>query len=166
MLWGRSSDGRAPALLDRLTRYNMSTKYLGNLTELQCITRFYELGYPVSIPYGDSEKYDMILDVNGKLYRLQCKHANLHIENEIVQYITIKTVWQSGYTKNSSYQRNQYTKEDCDYFVTHYEGKNYLVPVEQCSNEKNLRIVPPKNGQFKGINFLKDFVDEEVLKSL
>ena len=98
----------------------MSTKYLGNLTELQCITRFYELGYPVSIPYGDSEKYDFIIDVNGNLYRLQCKHAKPHTnEDGIVDYITIKTTWQSGYTKNSSYKRNQYTKEDRDYFVTH-----------------------------------------------
>ena len=144
-----------------------NTKYLGNLTELQCITRFYELGYPVSIPYGDSEKYDMILDVNGKLYRLQCKHANPQIdENGNVIYIKIKTVWQSGYTKNEQYHRNQYTKEDCDYFVTYYEGKNYLVPVEQCSNEKTLRIIPPKNGQTKGISFLKDFVDEEAIKTL
>ena len=144
-----------------------STKYLGNLTELQCITRFYELDFSVSIPYGDSERYDMILDVKGKLYRLQCKHANPHKNNEgVVDYITIRTTWSSGYTRNRPYTRNQYSKEDCDYFVTHYEGKNYLVPVEQCSNEKNLRIIPPKNGQIKGINFLKDFVDEEVLKTL
>lgn len=145
----------------------MSTKYLGNLTELQCITRFYELDCPVSIPYGDSEKYDMIVDVNGNLYRLQCKHANPHMnENGEVEYLTIKTTWQSGYTKHSQYKRNQYSKEDCDYFVTHYEGKNYLVPVEQCSNEKTLRIKTPKNGQTKGITFLKDCVDEEVLKTL
>ena len=145
----------------------INTKYLGNLTELQCITRFYELGYPVSIPYGDSEKYDMILDVNSKLQRLQCKHANPHKNEEnIIDYITIRTTWSSGYTRNRQYARNKYSKEDCDYFVTHYEGKNYLIPVEQCSNEKNLRIIPPKNGQIKGINFLKDFVDEEVLKIL
>ncbi len=145
----------------------VSTKYLGNLTELQCITRFYELGFPISIPYGDSEKYDMILDVHGKLYRLQCKHANPHKNDDgMVDYITIRTTWSSGYTRNRPCTKNQYSKEDCDYFVTHYEGKNYLVPVEQCSNEKSLRIIPPKNGQIKGINFLKDFADEEVLKTL
>ena len=145
----------------------MNTKYLGNLTELQCITRFYELGYPVSIPYGDSEKYDMIIDINGHLYRLQCKHANSYVnEDNVVEYLTIKTAWQSGYTKNSTTTRHLYTKDDCDYFVTHYEGKNYLVPVEQCSTLKTLRILTPKNGQTKGVTFLKDCVDEEVLKTL
>ena len=34
-----------------------------------------------SIPYGDSEKYDMIVDINGQLYRLQCKHANPHMND-------------------------------------------------------------------------------------
>ena len=52
-----------PCLIDLQGINAMNTKYLGNLTELQCITRFYELGYPVSIPYGDSEKYDMIIDI-------------------------------------------------------------------------------------------------------
>ena len=144
----------------------MNTKYLGNLTELQCIARFYELGYPVSIPYGDSEKYDFIVDINGKLYRMQCKHANIHVVDGVIEYIAIKTCWQSGYTKNSSYKRNKYTTDDCDYFVTHYEGKNYLVPVKECSNEKRLRLIPPKNGQIKEINFLENFVDEEVCKNM
>ena len=53
----------------------VDNKQIGNLTELQCITRFYELGYVVSVPYGDSSKYDMILEYQGKLYKLQCKHA-------------------------------------------------------------------------------------------
>lgn len=143
------------------------TKEIGNLTELQCITRLYELGCAVSIPYGDSEKYDFIIDFNNKLYRLQCKHANPHLNNDnIVESISISTCWTSGYTRNRSVTRNKYSKEDCDYFVTFYNGKTYLIPVEECSLEKTLRILPPKNGQKKGINFLENFVDEEVLKSL
>lgn len=157
---------RVPCLID-LQYKTMNTKQIGNLTELQCITRLYELGYSVSVPYGDSEKYDFILDCNGELYRLQCKHANIHTNQEgIVEYITIKTTWQSGYTKHSSYKQNQYTKKDCDFFITYYENKSYLIPVEQCSNTKTLRIMPPKNGQIKGVSFLKDFIDEEVLKKL
>jgi len=143
------------------------TKNKGNLTELQCITRLYELGCAVSIPYGDSEKYDLIIDVNGHLYRLQCKHANpLYDENGIVEKIEISTTWQTGYTKNSPSVRHKYTKEDCDYFVTFYEGKTYLIPVDECSTTKYLRITPTKNNQKVGITFLKDYVDEEVLKIL
>jgi len=66
--------------------------------------------------------------------------------------------------ESHSNKRIKYSEEDCDYFVTYYEGKNYLIPVNQCSNSKTLRILKPKNGQTKDINFLKDFEDEEVLK--
>lgn len=144
----------------------MDNKQIGNLTELQCITRFYELGYSVSIPYGDSEKYDMILDYNGCLLKLQCKHAKEFYENEDLSYLKIKTSWQSGYTKTQQYKTHKYTDQEIDYFVTFFQGKNYLIPVNECSTEKRLRILPPKNGQTKGVSFLKDYIDEEVLNTL
>lgn len=153
-------------MLDKLTNDDMN-KQIGNYTELLCITRFYELGYSVSIPYGDSEKYDMILDCRGKLFRLQCKHAKeVFDENGNISFLKIKTSWQSGYTKNSQYHSNKYSKLDIDYFVTHYNGKNYLIPVEECSVVKILRILPPKNGQLKDVSFLHDYEDTEVLNSL
>ena len=31
---------------------------------------------------------------------------------------------------------NKYSKEEIDYFATYWEGKCYLVPVEECSTEK------------------------------
>lgn len=146
---------------------NNDNKQLGNLTELQCITRFYELGYSVSIPYGDSEKYDMILDINGKLYKLQAKHGKeFYTEDNQLSYIKLKTSWQSGYTKQSKYHTNKYSKNEIDFFVTHFQGKNYLIPVEECSTEKVLRILPPKNGQIKGVSFLDNYIDEEVIKTL
>ena len=48
-----------------------NTKKIGNLTELQCITKLYELGFAVSIPFGNSEKYDAIIEKNDKLYKVQ-----------------------------------------------------------------------------------------------
>ena len=48
-----------------------NTKKLGNLTELQCMTYLYGLGYSISIPFGNADIYDLILDVDNKLYTLQ-----------------------------------------------------------------------------------------------
>lgn len=145
----------------------MENKNLGNLTELQCITRFYELGYFVSIPYGDSNKYDMILDYNGKLYKLQCKHAKeFYDDSRNLLYLKLKTSWQSGYTKNSQYHTNKYDKKDIDFFVTHFEGKNYLIPVGECSTKKTLWVSNPRNNQNNNICFLQDYEGMEVLKGL
>lgn len=129
---------------------------------MQCITRLYELGCDISIPFGNSQKYDLIMDWNNCLYKVQVKHSSSHDNGA---YFSFMTRWQSHNT--SGYKKNSYTKEDIDFFATFFNGNVYLVPIEQCSGaEKNLRIVPPKNGQIKGINFAKDYLAEEVLKKL
>ena len=139
-----------------------NTKELGNLTELQCITGLYELGCDISIPFGNSQKYDLIMDYNNHLYKVQVKHAN---EKEDGNYFTIKTRWQSH--NHTGYNYTSYTSEDIDFFATWYKGKVYLIPIAESSGaEKTLRFVPPKNGQVKGINFAKDYEAPEVLKKL
>ena len=57
-------------------------------------------------------------------------------------------------------------KEEIDFFATSYNKKCYLVPVEECSVEKTLRIVPPKSGRLQGVTFLENQELSEVLKSL
>lgn len=42
---------------------NLTPKQKGNLTELKCISAFYELGYQCSIPYGENSRYDFIADI-------------------------------------------------------------------------------------------------------
>jgi hypothetical protein len=144
---------------------NENAKKIGNLTELQCITKLYELGFAVSIPFGNSEKYDAIIEKDNKLYKIQIKHANPHKDelNEI-DYISIKCTWE-GHNR-TGYTRNTYTKEEIDYFATFYEGECYLIPIEECSQQKSLRIKKPKNNQTKGISFLENYNVKEVLKNL
>ena len=139
----------------------MNSIEIGNLTELQGITALYALGCDVSIPFGNSQKYDLIMDYKDKLYKVQVKHANEHEDT----HFSFRTRWQGHNT--SGYTQTSYTKNDIDLFATFCKGQLYLVPVEECSGaEKTIRFVPPKNGQTKGINFAKDYVAEEVLKRL
>ena len=147
-----------------------NTKKIGNLTELQCATRLYEIGCAVSIPFGNSEKYDLIIDWNNKLYKIQIKHANLMYDNEEDEQnmdpcaLRFNCRW-IGHN-NTGYEAHKYQPEDIDYFATFYNGECYLVPQAECSNMKTLRIKLPKNGQKKGISFLDDYKAEEVLKQL
>jgi len=139
----------------------MNTKEIGNLTELQCITGLYKIGCDVSIPFGNSQKYDLIIDYKNTLYKIQVKHANDHNG----EYFTFKTRWQGH--NMSGYTQNRYTKDDIDFFATYYNGDVYLIPVEECSgSDKTIRIAPPKKNQIKGINFAENYLAEEVLKKL
>lgn len=151
-----------------LTNYSfkiMNTKQIGNLTELKCITYLYELGYSVSIPFGNSDKYDIILDINNKLYKIQVKHCKEIIDehNNIVA-ISFKCVWISHNSKG--YKRRKYTNNDVDLFATYYNNQCYLIPLSECSNEKILRIKPCKNNQQKGINNIKNYEAERVISRL
>lgn len=159
--------GSVSPLLDKplLSNVMKNTKEIGNLTELQCITGLYELGCDVSIPFGNSQKYDLIIDYQGKLYKVQVKHANEKKTDNEVTHFSIRTRWQ-GHNTNG-YTQTSYTKQDIDFFATFHQGKVFLIPIEECSGaEKTIRYSLPKNGQKTGINFAKDYFAEEVLKRL
>ena len=49
----------------------LSTQYKGTITELQVATYLLSLGYNVSQPLTQDSKYDLIVDVNHQLIRLQ-----------------------------------------------------------------------------------------------
>lgn len=123
------------------------TQSKGNIIELQCISKCIELGYECSIPYGNGAKYDFIVDVNGKLLRIQCKSCINPINKstgELDDAIQIITVCQTTNTKKTV--RHTYTKEQIDYFATYYNGQVYFIPVEECSTSKTLRFSPPRSG--------------------
>lgn len=139
----------------------MNSKEIGNVTEQQCITGLYEQGCDISIPFGNSQKYDLIMDYNGKLYKVQVKHANVKADDAI----SVKTRWQSH--NSNGYKYTSYTKDDVDFFATYYNGIVYLIPIEECcSTEKILRLISAKNNQKTGINLASDYAAEEVLKRI
>lgn len=51
----------------------LSTHFQGKITEMQVATAFLQLGYQVSQPLVSDSRYDFIVDINNKLYRIQVK---------------------------------------------------------------------------------------------
>lgn len=131
----------------------LNSKQKGNLTELQCLTAFYEQGCHVSLPYGENSRYDMIVDVNGKLLRVQVKTSSLKKEDENA----IEFSCRSTRVNSQGTVSNKYTSDEIDYFATFWKGVCYLIPITECSVSKTLRFAPPKSGQIKGISFAKDY---------
>ena len=140
----------------------MDTKLIGNITELEVLTYITKLGYQVSIPFGDRERYDQIWDIDGKLIRIQIKTSHL-ISKDMG---AIKFSCRSSHRKCGKCVNTHYTKNEIDYFATMWDNQCYLVPIEETSTEKVLRFEPPANGQIKGITFAKDYKVEEVLKTV
>ena len=138
----------------------MNTKRKGNITELETMLAFMKLGYNVLTPYGDCERYDFVVDVNGKFIRVQSKTSRSNDEGASFSFSG-----RSCNRKEGKISHHYYSKDEIDYFVTTFNNKCYLIPVEECGADKKLRILPPKNGQVRGITWAKDYELEEVVKS-
>mgnify|MGYP003455931760 CR=1 FL=1 len=137
----------------------MDTNLIGTITELKCKTYFLELGYIVSTPENPT-RYDFILDTGDKLLKIQVKTCNTTRREGSITFQTCSSHYVRGQHEHTSYK-----EDNIDYFATCWENQVYLIPVEECgAREKNLRIMPTRNGQVKGICFAKDYIAEEVLK--
>lgn len=130
---------------------DLHPKQKGNLTELQCITAFYEAGYQVSLPYGENSRYDLIADINGHLLKVQVKTSRTFDEYSFC------FACRSTKSKKSGITRKSYTKDEIDFFATFYQGKCYLVPVEECGVEKRLHLRDCKNNQTQNVSYAKDY---------
>lgn len=138
------------------------TQSIGNVVELQCISKFIELGYEVSVPYGNGAKYDFVADVNGKFLKIQCKTAHAIDEENTGFAFSCR----NSHRRDGKCINEKYSKDEIDYFATIFDGKCYLIPQEECGAEKRLRLITPKNGQIRGVNYAKDYELEVILATL
>lgn len=139
----------------------LSTKAKGAQTELECLTYLHGLGYDISIPWGDNARYDFVLDVNHKLYKLQCKTSSKQEDG------VYKFKCESIYINTSGSRKANYTENDVDFFCTFIEGKCYLIPLNETGKkEKVMRFVKPKNNQIKGITFAQEYLAEKQISRL
>ena len=133
------------------------TQKKGKITELQVLTYFLNKGYVLSQPIIDM-RYDFLLDYNDYIYKIQVKTSRLSPDGDYIEFNTSNSHTNTQGTVNKNY------KGQIDYFATFYENQCYLIPVEECgSRNKRLRILPPKNGQTKGICFLENYTLEKIL---
>lgn len=136
----------------------LNSHYRGEITELQVAEAFLSLGYQVCKPLVSDSRYDFIVDINHKLYRIQVKTANLSKDED---YIEIKT--ESSHTNTKQTVYHSYSAEDVDYFATVYNNQCYLIPIDKIGSRAfRLRLKPTKNGQIKNINFAENFKLEDT----
>ncbi|MGA9307710.1 MAG: group I intron-associated PD-(D/E)XK endonuclease [Candidatus Sulfotelmatobacter sp.] len=54
----------------------MTSKQRGELAEMMCMVKAAQKGFATAKPYGDSRRYDFILDVGQRLWRVQVKSSS------------------------------------------------------------------------------------------
>ena len=139
----------------------MNSKTKGQISEARALYEFQKYSIPVCIPWGDNERYDLIAEFDGKFNRIQVKTCNEEENGAIICYTRSST--------NHTTNRNLITYEnEVDYFVFVNQTRDWvaLVPIEEIGKNKTirLRIVPPANGQTKGVRYFSDFSFEKKFR--
>ena len=139
----------------------LNSHFIGEITEQQVALEFLKLGYLVSKPLVQSSRYDFIVDINHKLYKIQVKTGTLK-EDAYIEFAT-----STSHTNTKGTINLTYSEKDVDFFATIYNNECYLIPHSMCGKRaQRLRLIPTKNGQTKGILFAKDFRLQDIVQNL
>lgn len=133
----------------------------GDINELQCILDFQKRGYYCSIPFSGSCRYDIVVDINNNLLRIQCKSSSYHPEDGTLRMNTVRTT-----TNTKGTTRYRYSKDEIDYFYTSWNGYGFLIPTEEASTGKYLRVSVPKQGIQASMSIAADYLIDNVIDSI
>ena len=133
----------------------LNPSQIGDITELKCQIFLIEHGWNVLIPVGNHQKYDLVIEKNGKFYKIQVKHAMPEETGFLVR--TKYEVRVEGKVKKQTY-----SVEDVDYFMTECHNKFYMFPVFG-TTETRFWTVPTKLSTQKQA---KNFKAEDILEKL
>ncbi len=123
----------------KITR-RKNTKITGERSEAAFLNRAAGLGFGVAKPWGDSLRYDFILDNgSGCLHRVQVKCT------ESIRAQAYET--RATYTVGKG--RAVYTRADVDFIAAHVVPLDiwYIIPVEICTPAPMLRFYPHRQAK-------------------
>jgi hypothetical protein len=135
------------------------SKSVGEYNELVIAERLLKAGYNVLTPYGDSLRYDLVIeDADGKFWRVQCKTGWLDENGSVIRFNTSSNHYhyKGGRTTNA---RRSY-RGQVEYFAVYSPDldKVYLIPVDHVgATEGTLRLQSTANNQKKGVKWAQDY---------
>ena len=127
----------------------------GNAAELAIAAEAVKLDLSVLKPLTEHERYDLVLGIAGRLYRVQCKWGARVGEKVQVRLST------SRHSPTRGYVIKKYDSSEIDLVAVHCGelGTNYLLPPALFDGRSAvwLRTGQPKNGQRAALNWAADY---------
>jgi hypothetical protein len=120
-----------------------------------------QLGFTVLRPLCEGRRYDLVIDLEPRLLRVQCKLAQ---RLDGVVSVRLKT---NRYTPGG-YVSTSYSAAEIDAIGAYSPELNrcFLIPVAEVLSRRvlHLRLSPTKNGQAQGIRWADDYGFEAMLR--
>jgi hypothetical protein len=133
-------------------------KMKGDLAELKVATDLLERGYKIAIPFGEDSDFDLVIDRDGTLERVQVKYATSNGE-----FIPVRC--RSHSLTNGKVKRTkQYTAETIDWLAVYDRTTDrcYYIPASELGQGRavlHLRLHDPMNRQRLRIRFASDYTE-------
>lgn len=125
------------------------------------ITRFVKNGCCVSVPIGDNNSYNFIVDINNSLYRVQVVTAERVINGKMIFYTNVTNPFKKT--------KELFDRRKID-LIGLYCIENDFVGLIEIDNYKamttTLRIDKPKNNNVVNVNFADDYEFCKIFKNL
>lgn len=144
----------------------MDTNTKGDISMACVVAELTKRGISVSVPYTDNKRYDLIMDYNSKLYRMQVKTILYKPENNGL--MMFKTV-SSNTTKTKGYYERRYRHGEIEGFLAYCIelDKVYLAWIGEVPLGRfSMRINEALNGQKQRIRYAHEYELDRKLSEL
>jgi hypothetical protein len=125
---------------------------VGHRTEGAILSELVRRGYCVLVPFGVNQRYDLVLDCDGRLLKAQCKSGRLR--DGVVQFSSQSIQSNTRGSKTRSYAGQ------VDLFIVYCPDNQrvYVIPADEVPKcGMHLRVEPPRNRQSKRVRWAKDY---------
>jgi Holliday junction resolvase-like predicted endonuclease len=136
-----------------------STKTKGDLAELMVAADLRRKGYKVAFPFGEDWDYDLIVEREGSLERVQVKYSE---SDGAVLAVRCRS---HSLTNGKVKRVKHYTAAMIDWLAVYDQSTDrcFYVPAKELGTAgrsiMHLRLAPAINGQRAGINFAERYLD-------
>lgn len=140
---------RSPLVKPEPTKHPVD---VGHMSEAAILSELVKRGYRVLTPFGVNQRYDLVLETDGRFLRAQCKTGRLR--KGVVLFST-----RSVQSNRNRIQVRGY-KGEVDLFLVFCPENEaiYAIPAAEASiGSMGLRVDRPRNGQLKGVRWARDF---------
>ena len=129
----------------------MNSKDIGNVGEHLAILECLKLNIIVSRPLGDNTRYDLILDINKILYKVQVKSTS-NATDEYAEFFLQSSQIHRGKTRQS------YNNDDVDYFILVDIVNNKVFLLDNISSVRYIKIRYKKSPNINTMHWYEDYL--------
>jgi hypothetical protein len=115
-------------------RTTLYSKRKGVIAELIFVVKAASMGFAVSKPYGDSEPYDVVVEANGRLLRIQVKSV----------FTTSRWGYSVSVARKRQQKHAQYSAQEIDFLAAYVVAHDawYIIPVAEIASLTHIRLYP------------------------